>query len=79
MFSIDSAYKRRESALQFYGDLKGHAQSLYFGVRDWVDNRDHGKEAAVFKEKLVALFRQFFDSAFIPKWRSEAIIRIGNN
>jgi len=61
VFSIDSAYKRREHALQFYGDLKGHAQSLYFGVRDWVDNRDHGKEAAIFKEKLVALFRQFSD------------------
>lgn len=59
VFSIDSAYKRREHALQFYGDLKAHAQSLYFGVRDWVDNRDHGKEAQVFKERINALFSQF--------------------
>jgi hypothetical protein len=36
--------------------LKGHAQSLYFGVRDWVDNRDHGKEAAIFKERIDKLF-----------------------
>lgn len=57
VFSIDSAYKRREHALQFYGDLKAHAQSLYFGVRDWVDNRDQGKEAAVFKKMIITLFR----------------------
>lgn len=36
VFSIDSAYKRREFALQQYADLKAHALSYYLGVREWV-------------------------------------------
>lgn len=40
VFSIDSAYKRREHALQFYADLKGHALSLYLAIREWGDVYD---------------------------------------
>jgi len=42
VFSIDSAYKRREFALQQYADLKAHALSYYYGVREWVQpNKPH--------------------------------------
>ena len=34
VFSIDSAYKRREFALQYYADLKAHALSFFLGIRD---------------------------------------------
>ncbi len=36
VFSIDSAYKRRELALQYYADLKGHGLSLYLAAKDWM-------------------------------------------
>jgi len=40
VFSIDSAYKRRENALKHYADLKAHGLSLYYGARDWVENEN---------------------------------------
>ena len=40
VFSIDSAYKRREHALQYYADLKAHAISLYLGIREWGNMHD---------------------------------------
>jgi predicted membrane chloride channel (bestrophin family) len=35
VFSIDGAYKRRESALQHYGSFKTHGRSIYLASRDW--------------------------------------------
>jgi predicted membrane chloride channel (bestrophin family) len=69
VFSIDSAYKRREHALQFYADLKGHAMSLYFAVRDWVDPKGH-QEAAWVKAELETIFREM--SALFMKPPAEA-------
>ena len=36
VFSIDGAYKRRETVLAEYGTLKAHGRALYFAVRDWM-------------------------------------------
>jgi predicted membrane chloride channel (bestrophin family) len=41
VFSIGSAYQRRETALQRLSDFKGHAAALFFATRDWTTNRDH--------------------------------------
>lgn len=38
VFSIDAAYKRREAALDHYGDIKAHAKAFYLAVRDWQDD-----------------------------------------
>lgn len=35
VFSIGSAYNRREVALQRFSDFKGHAIAMYFATRDW--------------------------------------------
>jgi len=35
VFSIGSAYNRRETALQRLADFKGHAVAIYFATRDW--------------------------------------------
>ena len=40
VFSINSAYKRRESALDDYGSLKAHGRAIFFATRDWLDNAD---------------------------------------
>lgn len=40
VFSIGSAYNRRETALQKLSDFKGHAVAIYFATKDW-----HGQDA----------------------------------
>ena len=37
VFSIGSAYKRRETALKNYADIKGNGHSLYLSMRDWLE------------------------------------------
>jgi len=43
VFSINSAYKRRESALDDYASLKSHGRSIYLATRDWLENADPAK------------------------------------
>ena len=37
VFSINGAYKRRESALRDYGSIKAHSKAIFFATRDWLD------------------------------------------
>ena len=41
VFSIGSAYNRREVALQRWADFKGHAIAIYYATRDWTTNKDN--------------------------------------
>ena len=41
VFSIGSAYNRRETALQRWADFKGHAIAIYYATRDWTTNKDN--------------------------------------
>ncbi|MBS1544294.1 MAG: hypothetical protein JST14_11710 [Bacteroidetes bacterium] len=41
VFSIGSAYNRRETALQRWADFRGHAIAIYFATRDWPSNREN--------------------------------------
>jgi len=43
VFSINSAYKRREAALDDYGSLKSHGRAIYFATRDWLEDTDSDK------------------------------------
>jgi hypothetical protein len=43
VFSINSAYKRRESVLDDYGQLKAHGRALFFATRDWLEGADEEK------------------------------------
>ena len=43
VFSINSAYKRRETALAHYGTLKGNARAISYASRDWIENPDPKK------------------------------------
>lgn len=36
VFSIGGAYKRRESALDQYGNIKAHGRALFFAVKHWL-------------------------------------------
>lgn len=37
VFSINSAYKRRETALIEYGAIKSHSKAIFFVARDWLE------------------------------------------
>ncbi len=41
VFSIGSAYTRREGALQRLSDFKGHAIVIYYATRDWTINKEN--------------------------------------
>lgn len=41
VFSIGSAYNRRETALQRWADFRGHAIAIYFATRDWPTNKEN--------------------------------------
>ena len=43
VFSIDSAYKRRERSLMLLADFKAHALALYHASRDWIkpENKEY--------------------------------------
>jgi len=40
VFSIGSAYTRRETALQRFSDFKGHAIAIFYASRDWTTEKD---------------------------------------
>ncbi|MDH3711956.1 MAG: hypothetical protein OER04_18865 [Cyclobacteriaceae bacterium] len=58
VFSINSAYRRRESALQHLSDFKMHGLAIYFAGRDWIDSQSLATEI---KDTLQNLFQQMSD------------------
>lgn len=52
VFSIGSAYNRRETALQRWADFKGHAVAIFYATRDWTSTKD---------EQLPARFKQLLN------------------
>jgi hypothetical protein len=65
VFSIGSAYNRRESALQRFSDFKGHAMAIYYATRDWTTDKEHNLPEQV-KEivtEMIAIMRRMFTSS----------------
>ena len=65
VFSINSAYKRRESALQQFSNIKGSAIAMYCASRDWVSasqNPVPEKLKVEFREMLVAMRSLFYNN-----------------
>jgi predicted membrane chloride channel (bestrophin family) len=55
VFSIDSAYKRRERALENLADFKAHAVSTYLSFKDWIPGNNPSLPQNL-KDKVVALY-----------------------
>jgi hypothetical protein len=58
VFSINSAYKRREKALEQYAIVKGHLVAIFYASRDWIEltpNNFPKKFAEQFKGNLSAI------------------------
>lgn len=55
VFSIGHAYKRRETALDDYGNMKAHGRALYFAARDWFPEANPLRRQQI-EAGLIALF-----------------------
>ncbi|UCE36929.1 MAG: hypothetical protein JSW00_15750 [Thermoplasmata archaeon] len=53
VFSISTAYTRRERSLNYYGSLKAYGRAIYFASRDWVPNSE-----AKYQRKLKRILRE---------------------
>jgi hypothetical protein len=47
VFSISTAYKRREDALEDWGSLKAHCRALFLAARDWLPETNPRRAAAM--------------------------------
>ena len=54
VFSIDSAYKRRERALWMLSDFKAHVLAIYLASRDWLEGNEDFEEEV--KGKLIGVY-----------------------
>ena len=70
VFSIGSAYTRRETALQRFSDFKGHAIAIFYASRDWSTEKDtdlSSRAKAIILELLV-LMKDMFKSNDKAVW-----------
>jgi hypothetical protein len=75
VFSIGSAYNRRETALQRFSDFKGHAIAIYYATRDWLPAQSNPfpSRVRVMINEMVLIMREMFMSKRRKEWeRNEA-------
>ncbi|MDA1121901.1 MAG: hypothetical protein O2887_15670 [Bacteroidetes bacterium] len=52
VFSIDSAFKRRENALIQFGDFKNHLMAIFVASRDWLTPEQKDFQVELRKELI---------------------------
>jgi len=61
VFSINTAYKRREEVLKYFASLKAHAVAISYAHRDWVpDDTSHLTRAVQLKSNLFNAVKDYF-------------------
>jgi len=70
VFSISSAYTRRETALQRLSDFKGHAIAIYFATRDWPTDKssDLSERTRALISEMFVLMREMFMTSHNDEW-----------
>ena len=77
VFSIGSAYQRRETALQRFAEFKGHAIAIYYASRDWSTGKDHdlSAKARLLILEMLVVMKDIFKSNDRKVWdKDEKII-----
>ena len=71
VFSIGSAYNRRETALQRFSDFKGHAIAVYYATRDWTTDKKNDLPDRVRQlvNEMITLMRSMFTSKGKAEWK----------
>lgn len=66
VFSINSAYQRRELALKNLGVLKAHSMAIFFAMKDWTTNESDGEkpsaEMCELLREMLTVIKHFFVS-----------------
>lgn len=70
VFSISTAYARREKALEEYANIKAHGRSLYLASRYWVADEDPVRDLEL-KKALEALLAAIGSLLLSPKADTE--------
>ena len=75
VFSIGSAYTRRENALQRLADFKGHAVAMYYATRDWTTdkNSDLPKRTRELISDLFVMIREMLIDKKISHWEKNEV------
>lgn len=75
VFSISSAYNRREVALQRFADFKGHAIAIYYATRDWTTDKENDLPSRVrdLVNEMNILMRSMFISSHKLSWHQNEI------
>ncbi len=61
VFSINTAYRQRETALEAFASLKAHAVALYYAHREWPDEEvSHADRALVLQDRLLTAVSHHF-------------------
>lgn len=70
VFSIGSAYNRRETALQRFSDFKGHAIAIYYATRDWPTDKENDihKQIRALVNEMIVLMRCMFTAKHKAEW-----------
>ncbi len=70
VFSIGSAYTRRETALQRYSDFKSHAVALYYATRDWTANKENDlpQRSKRIVGEIMLQMKEMFKTSRSPSW-----------
>jgi predicted membrane chloride channel (bestrophin family) len=64
VFSINSAYRRREEALKYFASLKGHAVAIFYAHRDWVrGDPQHAERVKKMINSLLRAIKEYFSSS----------------
>ena len=66
VFSISTAYNRREKALEEYGSIKAHGRSLHLAARDWISEPSRARRDSI-REALHRLLTACRDMFTSPK------------
>jgi hypothetical protein len=71
VFSISSAYNRRETALQRLSDFKGHGVAMYYAMRDWPLEKNLAltERLRVIINELAVLMRDMFREHDRKHWQ----------
>ncbi len=62
VFSIVSAYRRREDALKYFASLKAHAVALYFAHKDWPPAANYSVRGGDLVHDLLTAVADYFQA-----------------
>lgn len=70
VFSIGSAYNRRETALQRLADFKGHGIAIYYATRDWTSSKENNlpQRARQLVRDMMFLMKDMFKDKNSEEW-----------